>query len=454
MRGDLLNKDTIIAPITSLNGGSVHVIRISGMNAIPLSNRFFSKDISKSPGNRFFFGQLVNEQNKHLDDVVVFLYKKPHSYTGEDVVEISCHGNILITEKIIELFIRQGCRLAEPGEFTKRAFLNGKIDLVQAESVAALIAAKSDQALQNALNQLDGKLSEELKELRKNIINSLSLLELNLDFAEEDIEVIDEKEILNILQKTEEKITVLLKSYQQGRLLQQGITVLITGKPNVGKSSLMNALLKKDRVMVSEIPGTTRDIVHDEIYFNNILIKFLDTAGIRTSGDKIEQEGVRRAKKLYKKADIILMVFDISNYFSKEDNYILKIAKKYEEKIIFIGNKYDLGIKKENRFDNNKWIYISAKKNINIQKIKDTIIKKIHYNESNELFLNNERQYKKLKEIKETITKAKKVLKSHLGYEFVSMELRQIIDILSELTGEITNEDILNNIFSQFCIGK
>ena len=206
MKGDLLNNDTIIAPITSLNGGSVHLIRISGENAIPFTNRFFSKDILESRGNRFFYGQLVNEQNKHIDNVVVFVYRKPHSYTGEDVVEISCHANIIITEKILELFIRQGCRYAEPGEFTKRAFLNGRMDLVQAESVAALIAAKSDQALENALNQLDGKFSEELKKIRKNIIDSLSLLELNLDFAEEDIEIINDREILKLLNQTERKI--------------------------------------------------------------------------------------------------------------------------------------------------------------------------------------------------------------------------------------------------------
>ncbi len=455
MKGDLLNSDTIIAPITSLNGGSVHVVRISGKNAIPFTNRYFSKDISESPGNRFFYGQLVNEQNKHLDDVVVYVYRKPHSYTGEDVVEISCHANILITEKILGLFIRQGCRYAEPGEFTKRAFLNGKIDLVQAESVAALIAAKSDQALENALNQLEGQFSKELKGIRENIIKVLSLLELNLDFAEEDIEVIDDSEILRLLKTTEKKVSEFLKSYSKGRLLQNGVKVLITGKPNVGKSSLMNTLLEKDRVLVSEIPGTTRDVIHDEIYLDNILVKFLDTAGIRYSGDYLEQEGVKRAKKLYKEADIILMVFDVSEPFTEEDQYLLQIAKQYSGKIIFVGNKIDLGKSPQNAevVDHN-WVEISAKKKKNIAKIKEAIKRKIHLTSKNELFINNERQYKKLKEIKKAVKNARKALKEQIGHEFVSMELRQVIDILSELNGEVTNEDILNNIFSQFCIGK
>ena len=457
MKGDLLNNDTIIAPITSLNGGSVHLIRISGENAIPFTNRFFSKDILESRGNRFFYGQLVNEQNKHIDNVVVFVYRKPHSYTGEDVVEISCHANIIITEKILELFIRQGCRYAEPGEFTKRAFLNGRMDLVQAESVAALIAAKSDQALENALNQLDGKFSEELKKIRKNIIDSLSLLELNLDFAEEDIEIINDREILKLLNQTERKISEFLKSYNQGKLLQNGVKVLITGKPNVGKSSLMNALLEKDRVLVSEIPGTTRDVIHDEIFLDNILVKFLDTAGIRYSGDHLEQEGVKRAKKLYREADIILMVFDLSQPFSEEDFDLLKLAKKYAKKTILVGNKIDLGKNPSNKKffeEDEQLIEISAKKKKNIAQIKKAIKDKIHYSDTNELFLNNERQYKKLKEIRKAIGSARKALKNNLGHEFVSMELRQIIDILAELTGEVTNEDILNNIFSQFCIGK
>ncbi len=455
MKGDLLNRDTIVAPITSLQGGSVHLIRLSGQDAIPLTNRFFSKDILNSSQNRFFYGQLVNEQNKHIDDVIVYIFRTPYSYTGEDVVEISCHANVLITKKILDLFIRQGCRYAEPGEFTKRAFLNGKIDLLQAESIAALISAKSEKALENSLNQLAGKFSNEIKALRQNILDVLSLLELSLDFSEEDIEIIEDKQIRKLLNKSEKKIDTFLKTYKEGMLLQNGIKVLITGKPNVGKSSLMNALLRRERVLVSEIPGTTRDVVHDEIYLDNILIKFMDSAGIRYSADFLEKEGIRRAKQLYKEADIILMVFDISKPFTEEDHYLFNISKKYIDKIIFIGNKIDLG--KDNRniqYRDQEWIDISAKKRKNITEVEKAIQKKIRHTETDELFLNNERQYKKLKEIKKGIRNAKRALNKKLGHEFVSLELREIVHLMAELTGEITNEDILNNIFSQFCIGK
>lgn len=455
MKGDLLNTDTIIAPITGLTGGSIHMLRISGKDAIPLLNRFFSKKIGPQKKNAFFYGRLVNEENKPIDEVVAFVYKAPHSYTGEDVVEISCHANILITEEIIELFIRNGCRFAEPGEFTKRAFLNGKIDLLQAESVAELISARSKKAVENALSQLEGGFSKEIKEIRENILKALSLLELNIDFSEEDIEVITDDEIHNILDQTEKAITRFLDSYQKGKLLQNGLKVLITGKPNVGKSSLMNALLEKDRVLVSDIPGTTRDIIHDEIYLDNILIKFMDTAGIRFSHDRLEQEGVKRAKELYTEADFILMLFDVSKEFTEEDRHLFDLAKKYKDKVIFVGNKIDLKIHPENKtiIDKN-FILISAKKKTNIKEIKETIKEKLKAVEIESTFINTERQYNKLKAVLDNIQKAKKTLKENIGHEFVAMEIREVIHDLGELTGEITNEDILNNIFSNFCIGK
>ncbi len=405
--------------------------------------------------NVFFYGRLVNEENKPIDEVVAFVYKAPHSYTGEDVVEISCHANILITEEIIELFIRNGCRFAEPGEFTKRAFLNGKIDLLQAESVAELISARSKKAVENALSQLEGGFSKEIKEIRENILKALSLLELNIDFSEEDIEVITDDEIHNILDQTEKAIARFLDSYQKGKLLQNGLKVLITGKPNVGKSSLMNALLEKDRVLVSDIPGTTRDIIHDEIYLDNILIKFMDTAGIRFSHDRLEQEGVKRAKELYTEADFILMLFDVSKEFTEEDRHLFDLAKKYKDKVIFVGNKIDLKIHPRNKSIINKnFILISAKKKTNIKEIKETIKEKLKAVEIESTFINTERQYNKLKAVLDSIQKAKKTLKENIGHEFVAMEIREVIHDLGELTGEITNEDILNNIFSNFCIGK
>ena len=457
MKKDFLNKDTIIAPISGLSGGSVHLIRVSGPEAINITSRFFSnKNFKKGEKNRFFYGKLVNEQNELIDDVIVLLYKKPHSYTGEDMVEISCHGNLLITEQIIELFLRNHCRLAEPGEFTKQAFLNGKIDLVQAESIASIISARSEKALQNAIKQLEGSFSLEIKSIRDNLVKAISLLELNLDFAEEDIEVIEDEQVLTLIEEIIRKIDRYLNSYQQGKLLLNGVKVLITGKPNVGKSSLMNALLEKDRVLVSEIPGTTRDFVHDEIYLENVLVKFIDTAGIRISSDEIEKEGIRRAEQLFDEVDLILFLFDASRTLDREDFYLIDRLKDFKEKVRYLANKIDLAFLEENlkHLNDRPLIKISAKEKINIEQIKNEIKNLIHTTDKQEVIVNNERQYQLLKQAKQRLLEAKRTLQKQVGHEFVAMELREVINLLLEITGEITNEDILKNIFSHFCIGK
>ncbi len=457
MKTNVLNKDTIIAPISGLSGGSVHLIRISGPEAIEITGRFFSnKKIRHAKTNRFFYGQLVNEQNELIDDVIVLVFKKPNSYTGEDVVEISCHGNLLITEKIIELFLRQGCRLAEPGEFTKRAFLNGKMDLVQAESIASIISARSEKALNNAIQQLEGKFSLKINEIKKHLIQVISYLELNLDFSEEDIEIIEDEKIIEIINNVLKTIETFLNSYQKGKMLLNGLNVLISGKPNVGKSSLMNALLEKDRVLVSEIPGTTRDFIHDEIYLENVLVKFIDTAGIRPSSDILEKEGIKRAKSLFKESDLILCVIDASKPLTEEDVYLIKELKPFNEKLIFIANKIDLGINSETikELQSQRLIEISAKEQININLIKEEIKKIIKKTDTQEVILNSERQYQLLKRAYQNLKKSKKTVLDKIGHEFVAMELREVANYLSELTGEITNEEILNNIFSHFCIGK
>lgn len=288
------------------------------------------------------------------------------------MVEISCHGNLLITEQIIELFLRNHCRLAEPGEFTKQAFLNGKIDLVQAESIASIISARSEKALQNAIKQLEGSFSLEIKSIRDNLVKAISLLELNLDFAEEDIEVIEDEQVLTLIEEIIRKIDRYLNSYQQGKLLLNGVKVLITGKPNVGKSSLMNALLEKDRVLVSEIPGTTRDFVHDEIYLENVLVKFIDTAGIRISSDEIEKEGIRRAEQLFDEVDLILFLFDASRPLDREDFYLIDRLKDFKEKVRYLANKIDLAFLEENfkHLNDRPLIKISAKEKLTLNKLK------------------------------------------------------------------------------------
>ncbi len=453
---DVLNKDTIIAPISGLSGGSVHVLRISGENAISLTQRFFSnKAIEKKEKNRFFYGQLVNEKNKPIDDVIVLIYPEPNSYTGEDVVEISCHANILITQQIIDLYLRNGCRLAQPGEFTKRAFLNGKMDLIQAESVADIISAKSKKALSNALSQLEGVFSVEIKEIKDQLIQALSLLELNIDFSEEDLEVITDEQILKKISTTIEVLEKYTKNFKQARSLLNGVKVLIAGKPNVGKSSLMNALLEQDRVLVSEIPGTTRDFVHDEIYIDDVLVKFIDSAGIRDTEDVLEKEGVKRAERLFEEVDQIILMFDFSAPLDEDDQVLIKKIAPFRDKVIFVANKIDLGYQSDNEaILKESPIKISAKNKENIETIKKEIKNRLHLDEGEETLINNERQYYLIRQAINDLKKATESLKQKIGHEFVSMELREAVTALSELTGEITNEEILNNIFSHFCIGK
>jgi len=368
--------DTIIAPLTPSVGGSVSLLRISGNQAIEISNRFFpSKNIEALPGNSFVFGRLVNEEKQVIDQVVLLLYRAPHSYTGEDTIEISCHANPFIVKEIIDLYKRNGCRLAEPGEFSKRAFLNDKIDLVQAEAVADLIAARSLAAVENSVKQLNGGLSERFKSIRDSLVHIASLLEVELDFSEEDIEIVEPKKTSRLLNDIKAQLSALSQSYDSGSMLKQGLEVLISGKPNVGKSSLMNALLDQDRVIVSSLPGTTRDLVHESIILDGLQVRLIDTAGIRPGSDSIEAEGVKKARKYFNQAHIILLIVDVSQKLDKQDkNLIADFSLTYPQKLFIIGNKADLGIhpstKKELEKQKGQPLYISAKTGLNIEHLK------------------------------------------------------------------------------------
>lgn len=457
------HNDTIISSITPSVGGSVALVRISGKKAVEISNDFFPpKNLLKISGGRFYFGKLIDEHNATIDEVVLLIYREPNSYTGEDIVEISCHSNPFIIEKVIKLFLNSGCRLAEPGEFSKRAFLNGKMDLIQAEAVADLIAAKSEAVVKNSLLQIDGRLSQIIKNIKEDLIKTASLLELDLDFNEDDIEIIKADQIIDSVNSAYTKIDSLLKSYNYGRILSKGIEVLITGKPNVGKSSLMNALLDKDRVIVSEQPGTTRDIVHEDILVDNILIRFIDSAGIQITSDSIEAEGVERARKLFDNANIILLMLDISEPFSQDDRNLLKaISSFYSSKMILVKNKIDIKEDGSNlqylEKKNFKAFPVSAINGDNVRELKDKILKKIFSidkNISEEILITNERQNTALIKTKEALVNVKKGIENHFGYEFAAVDMRLAIDSLSEITGEISTDDILDNIFSNFCIGK
>ncbi len=457
------NKDTIIAPITSSMGGSVSLIRISGGKALTITAEYFSnKNVVNSAGHEIFSGYLSDKNGDILDQVVVYYYKSPKSYTGEDVIEISFHANPLIINEAIEMFIKKGCRFAKPGEFTQRAFINGKMDLVQAEAVADMINAKSKNALKRSIKNLDGELSRLISSIKKDIINTASLLELDLDFTDEDLQIIRKEDIIAKIKPALEKIETLLETYQQNKIINKGIEVLITGKPNVGKSSLMNALLKRDRVIVSDIPGTTRDIIHEDVIQNGRIVRYIDTAGIHYTDNKIEIEGVERAKKLIKEVDIILLVLDLSAPFSEEDKQLIsRLCKNKSKEIILIGNKTDKKIIKQNlkHLDKkkDKLIEVSAVKNIGIAETKRRINRQIDLldkQNEEEISLTNYRHYEALKKAQEYLKNIIKGVKENIGYEFLSLDLRQAINSMAEILGEITTEDVLNNIFSQYCIGK
>jgi len=458
----MFSKDTIVSTITPSVGGSVCLIRLSGEQAIEIADSFFSKDIKKEEGGTFHFGKIINRENDIVDEVILYLFRKPRSYTGEEIVEISCHNNIFIIDEIIDLFIKSGSRLAEPGEYSKRAFLNGKMDLTQAEAVADIIASKSKQSLKNSIHILEGKLSIKVNELKQGLIDVASLLELEIDFSEEDLNVISDDKYLEVVDGSLKQVEQLLNSFSKGRQFQKGIEVLITGKPNVGKSSLMNALLGKNRVIVSHIPGTTRDLIHEDVIFEDVLVRLIDTAGLRLADDEIEKEGVQRAKELINSSEIILVLIDISEEIKKEDRHIIEdFLLNQKEKTLLVTNKID----KEVNHNSEKYvealsfqrINVSAKNETNIDELKNIIYNKIkdqNKTESEEIVISNKRQFEILKRVKGLLEDNRKSFHAKTGVEFIAADLRITIDALSEITGEITTDDILNNIFSTFCIGK
>lgn len=456
-------QETIIAPITSTIGGSVSMLRISGKRAVEIASPFFEPfDLRNAEGGRFFYGRIVDEKNNRIDDVVILIFRAPHSFTGEDVVEISCHANPIIVKNIIQLFLRHGCRSAEPGEFSKRAFLNGKIDLTQAEAIADLIAAKSERAIRNSLSMMEGSLSRELKQIRTDLVELAGLLELDLDFNEEGLEIIPGEKLLQKIEVSIEKITRLIESYRYGKELQKGVEILITGRPNVGKSSLMNALLGKERVIVSQSPGTTRDVIHEDVMVDDVLMRFIDSAGIRMTDDIVESAGIEMARNFFDKATVILLLIDLSEQPMREDNNLIQtVSSVYRDKVIVVGNKADKPINEKSRrlYEGLKFekIKVSCKKNTNITLLKKKIRNKIlkaPKTLKEEIIITNERQYENLYKAKESLRRVKKAAEQGVGYEFLAIDMRSAIDYIGQISGAITTDDILNAIFSRFCIGK
>ncbi len=444
----------IVALATPVGEGAISVIRISGSGSIKILDNIYKgkSKLTQAATHTIHYGKIISEHDEIIDDVLISIFVNPNSYTGEDSVEISTHSSPIIVKKIIELLISHGAKLAEPGEFTKRAFLNGKVDLAQAEAVADVINARTEASLRGARNQLDGILSQKVDELRSGLLSVSSLLELELDFAEEDLEFVSSSDAIEKIDKINKEIDSLLKTYSFGRIIRDGVNVAIVGKPNVGKSSLLNYILKESRAIVSEIPGTTRDVIREEVSIDGVLFRLYDTAGIRLAENTIEKEGVERSRKAVKEADIVFFINDVLDGYSEElFNELINITKK--ERIISVMNKIDL----IHNIDIKTDLRVSALTGEGFKELfkvlKTKSLGSNSYTEKSAV-VSNIRHYSALKNARTNLVDAKSSLVNEMTGEFVSVDLKLAEESLGEIIGKVTTDDILNNIFSKFCIGK
>lgn len=451
--------EVIVALATPPGIGAIGVIRLSGNGSIGLINGMFpSKDLSAQKGNTLHVGLLM-DGSKLLDEVVISLFKGPRSYTGEDVIEISCHGSPYIQQQVMEACISRGARLANPGEFTLRAFLQGKMDLVQAEAVADLIASGTKAAQETALNQIRGGFSSILAFLREELIKFSALIELELDFSQEDVEFADRTALRNLLDQIETSVNDLLVSFKLGNVIKNGVNVAIVGKPNAGKSTLLNALLKENRAIVSAIAGTTRDTIEEVLNIDGILFRLIDTAGIREGADEIEAIGVEKSREKMKSADIVLYLFDASADTTQEVEAMQHELNLVARSWIMIGNKVDdpgavpsiashYGLKDA--------VYISAKQDLGLEVLKTALTEKVISGSVNteNTIVTNARHYQSLQKLSETLMAIRTGMQNEVPGDLLSIDIRQCLYHLGEITGQISNEDQLDFIFSKFCIGK
>ena len=459
--------DTIVALATAAGTAAIAVIRLSGPKAISIADQLFKpkkgekSSLSFCKSHTLHFGT-IQEKGKLFDEVLLSLMKGPNSYTGEDTIEISCHGSQFIQQKILQLCQTAGARMAGPGEFTLRAFLNGKMDLSQAEAVADLIASDSGASHQLAMKQMRGGFSEEIRLLRQKLIHFASLIELELDFAEEDVQFASRDDLKIVIEQLLNVIKDLVKSFELGNVIRKGIPIVIAGKPNAGKSTLLNALLNEDRAIVSEIPGTTRDTIEEEITLEGIKFRFIDTAGLRDTNNVIEQIGVSKAFEKMNESPLILYLFDVLISNGKELKQELKRLKENLNEgvqIIPVGNKMDIvsiyNIENEFKYIDNLFL-ISAKEKTNIDKLRSFLLTlygkgKI---EANTSIVTSARHAEALNKTSEDLTRVYEGLTKNVSNDFIATDLRQAMIHLGEITGEISTEDLLENIFSKFCIGK
>ena len=451
---NIVKEDTIIALATPPGIGAISVIRLSGPTSFEIVDMVFigKKKIKNSESHTVHYGKILNN-NEIIDDVIVSVFKEPNSYTGEDAIEIGIHGSPLIANKIISLILaKSDVRLAEPGEFTKRAFLNGRIDLTQAEAVADLINSRTEVSLRGARNQFDGLLTSKISDLRKKIVDLSSFTELELDFAEEDISFIKKEDLLEKINYLLKEIEDLINSYSFGKIVREGCNIVLAGEPNVGKSSIMNYLLKENRTIVSRIPGTTRDTIKEEISIDGFLFKVFDTAGLRKTDEEIEKEGVERSRQAIRNADIILFIGDVNLGFSADlEEELIRLNTNIKR--IKVLNKIDLSDSGDNLED----FKVSALNGNGMSELisgmKTAALGQSSYTEKDAI-VTNVRHLNCLKKSRESLLKAINTINENLSGEFIASDLRVAEISIAEIIGEVTPEEILNNIFSKFCIGK
>ncbi len=455
--------DTIVALATPAGVGAIGVIRLSGSKAIEIANQVFvGKDLSKQESHTIHFGKILNEEKVILDEVLASLFIAPTSYTKENSVEISCHGSNYIIQAIIQLLIRSGARMAQPGEFTMRAFLNGQMDLSQAEAVADLIAANSASAHAIAMQQMRGGFSEEIKNLRQQLLDFASLIELELDFSEEDVEFADRTELKALVQKIQTLIHSLIQSFQLGNVIKKGVNTVIAGRPNAGKSTLLNSLLKEDRAIVSEIAGTTRDTIEEVLNIQGIEFRLIDTAGIRDAQDQIEAIGVEKTMEKVQSSAILLYVFDATQLPPETVHADLKNLQGPNQTVLLVANKMDRNpyLKPEEyatpTLPVSQIVTVSAINNMNIEHLKNTLYQlvvseKINFDNP---IVSNTRHLEALQNAHQSLSSVLANMDAGVTSDFVAMDIRQALYYLGEIVGTVSTDDLLGNIFSRFCIGK
>ncbi|WP_396156025.1 tRNA uridine-5-carboxymethylaminomethyl(34) synthesis GTPase MnmE [Flavobacterium macrobrachii] len=462
----MIYNDTIVALATPSGSGAVAIIRMSGKNAISIASEVFQsvsgKELTKQKTHTIHLGTIV-DGTKIYDQVLVSIFKNPNSYTGEDVIEISCHGSVFIQQQIIQLLLRKGCRMAQAGEFTLRAFLNGKLDLSQAEAVADLISSDNEASHQIAMQQMRGGFSNEISKLRVELLNFASLIELELDFAEEDVEFADRTQFHDLLNRIEFVLKRLIDSFAVGNVIKNGIPVAIVGEPNVGKSTLLNALLNEERAIVSDIAGTTRDTIEDELVIDGIGFRFIDTAGIRETKDVVESIGIKKTFEKIEQSQVVVYLFDSTEFVTSSSKFKIEIEKIKNQfplkPLVIIGNKADKLTENEVvplKSDIENILLISAKEKIGIEDLKNQLLSFVNTGSlrNNETIITNTRHYDSLHKALEEIQKVKFGLSSGIPSDLMAIDIKQALYYFGEITGEVTNDELLGNIFANFCIGK